>query len=484
MDALLALDGQRLADDPVHDLEVARLARGIAERHLAERPDQERAAHEVPLVVRPAHARDFLVAQSRLDPQPQLLLRELRRALGAGALARGEGDMDERQPDGDSDQERQRPATEAAASHRRGGSGCRLARRRRGLRLARGRFALIGRARRPRADRRGRNCRRLDRLAQARTSLVSPSRSAPGHFTVQSALTKSRVARVVDAPGGVVSPGGECKTVTKTVPRALREAPRLPDLPPGPVRRRLALLVNPFYPKDPHASFGKHVLTPSLALTSIARRDARRLGGALLGREPAPGPAAARPVARGRRDHRAPHLRRRALTSWRAGTARAAAKVVLGGLHVLSCPEECAPHADALAVGEGVQVWPEILRDVERGRSRAALRRQLPAPVSRRPAAARAILPRRELPHDDQPDRHARLPQPLRVLLPGDRRPARCRTRSRDVEQVVRRVPGRRAALCASSSTTTSARGPTTSGGSAGRCGRSRRSGAPRSRST
>ena len=30
-------------------------------------------------------------------------------------------------------------------------------------------------------------------------------------------------------------------------------------------------------------------------------------------------------------------------------------KVVLGGLHVLSCPEECAPHADALAVGDGVQ---------------------------------------------------------------------------------------------------------------------------------
>ena len=29
-------------------------------------------------------------------------------------------------------------------------------------------------------------------------------------------------------------------------------------------------MINPFYPKDPHASFGKHVLTPTLALTSIA----------------------------------------------------------------------------------------------------------------------------------------------------------------------------------------------------------------------
>ena len=40
--------------------------------------------------------------------------------------------------------------------------------------------------------------------------------------------------------------------------------------PAPPIDRRAALLINPFYPKDPHASFGKHVLTPSLALTSVA----------------------------------------------------------------------------------------------------------------------------------------------------------------------------------------------------------------------
>ena len=51
----------------------------------------------------------------------------------------------------------------------------------------------------------------------------------------------------------------------------MREAPRLdPTWMPERVRRQHALLVNPFYPKDPHASFGKHVLTPTLALTSIA----------------------------------------------------------------------------------------------------------------------------------------------------------------------------------------------------------------------
>src|SRR3954466_13714694 len=57
----------------------------------------------------------------------------------------------------------------------------------------------------------------------------------------------------------------------RRVPRGMREPPPL-DLHPdaGPPTPRHALLINPFYPKDPHASFGKHVLTPSLALTSIA----------------------------------------------------------------------------------------------------------------------------------------------------------------------------------------------------------------------
>src|SRR5689334_7528288 len=43
--------------------------------------------------------------------------------------------------------------------------------------------------------------------------------------------------------------------------------PRIPAAAPEP---RYALLINPFYAKDPNASFGKHVLTPTLALTSFA----------------------------------------------------------------------------------------------------------------------------------------------------------------------------------------------------------------------
>ena len=54
-------------------------------------------------------------------------------------------------------------------------------------------------------------------------------------------------------------------------PEDMSRAPVLGSVSPGrPVRRHLALLINPFYPKDPRASYGKHVLTPTLALTSIA----------------------------------------------------------------------------------------------------------------------------------------------------------------------------------------------------------------------
>src|SRR4029078_3766312 len=43
-------------------------------------------------------------------------------------------------------------------------------------------------------------------------------------------------------------------------------APRSGRPQPGTI-----LLVNPFYAKDVNDSFGKHVLTPTLALTSLAR---------------------------------------------------------------------------------------------------------------------------------------------------------------------------------------------------------------------
>ncbi|MHC4415019.1 MAG: B12-binding domain-containing radical SAM protein [Planctomycetota bacterium] len=42
--------------------------------------------------------------------------------------------------------------------------------------------------------------------------------------------------------------------------------------------------------------------------------------------------------------------------------------VVMGGLHVTSVPEETAACGASAAIGEGEIIWPEILRDAERGR--------------------------------------------------------------------------------------------------------------------
>ena len=54
-------------------------------------------------------------------------------------------------------------------------------------------------------------------------------------------------------------------------PAEMATPPTLPEIAaPIPLESWYALLINPFYPKDPAASFGKHVLTPSLALTSFA----------------------------------------------------------------------------------------------------------------------------------------------------------------------------------------------------------------------
>src|SRR5437764_13532148 len=41
--------------------------------------------------------------------------------------------------------------------------------------------------------------------------------------------------------------------------------------------------------------------------------------------------------------------------------------VVIGGPHATLVPEEVAQHADAVVVGEGELVWPQLLADFERG---------------------------------------------------------------------------------------------------------------------
>lgn len=48
----------------------------------------------------------------------------------------------------------------------------------------------------------------------------------------------------------------------------------------------------------------------------------------------------------------------------------AGAAVVMGGLHVTVRPDEALEHADAVVVGEGEPVWPEVLADAEAKRLR------------------------------------------------------------------------------------------------------------------
>lgn len=148
-------------------------------------------------------------------------------------------------------------------------------------------------------------------------------------------------------------------------PEEMRMAPPLPASG-GVTRAGLVLLINPFYPKDPHASFGKHVLTPSLALTSIAGAtpegwEVRYWDENLL---QGPVPTEELPVLVAITVHLTFAKRAYALADWFRARG---VTVVLGGLHVLSCPEEVEAHADAIAIGEGVQLWPEIVRDFERG---------------------------------------------------------------------------------------------------------------------
>jgi len=181
---------------------------------------------------------------------------------------------------------------------------------------------------------------------------------------------------------------------TLRMPEAMRVAPELnPRIRPDAVKARHALLLNPFYPKDPHASFGKHVLTPTLALTSIAGStppdwtltywDENLLQGSP--------PWKPFPQVVGISVHLTFAERAFALSRW---YRERGAKVILGGLHVLSNPDECEPHADALALGEGVQLWGQILKDIESGCLRRRYEGSYRRPYRDDPPPRRDLLPR------------------------------------------------------------------------------------------
>jgi len=176
-------------------------------------------------------------------------------------------------------------------------------------------------------------------------------------------------------------------------PREMRQPPDLPALRAGqrPVSRRV-LLINPFYPKDPHASYGKHVLTPSLALTSIAAAtpeswDVRFHDENLL----RPMDLQELPEVVGITVHLTFARRAYDLADWFRARG---CLVILGGLHAQSCPDEVARHADAIAIGDGVQTWPGILRDIEAGSLQRRYESQYERAYDLDPAPRRDILPR------------------------------------------------------------------------------------------
>jgi radical SAM superfamily enzyme YgiQ (UPF0313 family) len=172
----------------------------------------------------------------------------------------------------------------------------------------------------------------------------------------------------------------------------MAEPPRLPAIAPGPIEPRSALLINPFYAKDPHASFGKHVLTPTLALTSFAGTTpdtwrVRYWDENLLHGAP---PSKPMPQVVGITVHLTFARRAYELAHWFRSRGT---KVILGGLHVLSCPEECAPHADSLAMGDGVQLWPGILADIESGHLQPRYHATYESDYCQDPVPRRSILP-------------------------------------------------------------------------------------------
>lgn len=176
--------------------------------------------------------------------------------------------------------------------------------------------------------------------------------------------------------------------------RAMVEPPPIAPPAHAPLQRRHALLINPFYPKDPHASFGKHVLTPTLALTSVAAATPREWTLRYWDENLLQGPPPWAPVPEvvGITVHLT--FAERAFALARA-YRRLGAKVVFGGLHVMSCPEECAPHADALVFGDGVALWPRVLADVARGQLAPRYHSDFDGDYAAEPSPRRELLDRR-----------------------------------------------------------------------------------------
>ncbi|MEF8788396.1 MAG: radical SAM protein [Planctomycetota bacterium] len=68
------------------------------------------------------------------------------------------------------------------------------------------------------------------------------------------------------------------------------------------------------------------------------------------------------------------------------------ARVVLGGVHPSILPDECLRHADSVVIGEAEYVWPEVLKDAERGNMQEIYRAGRPTEMDDVPMPARHLL--------------------------------------------------------------------------------------------
>jgi len=179
----------------------------------------------------------------------------------------------------------------------------------------------------------------------------------------------------------------------KYYPKPMRVAPPIKNhIKTGQPVIGTILLVNPFYTKDPVSSFGKHVLTPTLALTSIAGStpvdwkvnywDENLLQGHL--------PFNIIPQVVGITVHLT--FAKRAYEIARFYRNRGSV-VVLGGMHASSCTDELMPHGDIIVKGEGVKIWPEVLEDIKNGTYRKLYCAKYDGDYHIEPESNRTILP-------------------------------------------------------------------------------------------
>jgi hypothetical protein len=159
-----------------------------------------------------------------------------------------------------------------------------------------------------------------------------------------------------------------------------------PTIPTGPVQPRHALLINPFLPEGPQRELRKACAHADACSDQFRRDHATTLAASVLGREPARWASAVCADARGRGDHRPPDLRAagvrtRAMVSKprKQGRVRRTAR----------------PHADSLAVGDGVRLWRQIPADVEARCLWPQYSATYGTDYREDPAPRRSILPRK-----------------------------------------------------------------------------------------